>query len=205
VVAGDDYVGVDLSLGMLREFARRRGGEPPPHLVHADGRRLPFADATFDAVMMVQVVGAARDWRRLVAEARRVLRSPGGVLAVGRSLMPPSGLDERMKRSLASILNRMQVAPYHMPGRGDVRQWREFLERSDGRRVVAEWDVRRTPRDFLSRQRTGARFSALPEPVKEEALRTLATWAMATFGSLDAVFCERHGFELRFFKHGGSL
>src|SRR5215207_2706777 len=57
VAAGDDYVGVDLSLGMLREFARRRGSSP--RLVHADGRRLPFADATFDAVMMVQVVGAA--------------------------------------------------------------------------------------------------------------------------------------------------
>ena len=29
VAAGDDYVGVDLSLGMLREFARRAGARQP--------------------------------------------------------------------------------------------------------------------------------------------------------------------------------
>src|SRR5262245_15056469 len=50
VVAGDDYVGVDLSSGMLREFAQRaatRGGVSP-RLVQADGQLLPFRDATFD-------------------------------------------------------------------------------------------------------------------------------------------------------------
>ena len=38
VAAGDDYVGVDLSLGMLREFAQRaeRRGRRP-RLVQADG------------------------------------------------------------------------------------------------------------------------------------------------------------------------
>jgi hypothetical protein len=39
----------------------------------------------------------------------------------------------------------------------------------------------------------------LPEPVKEEALRTLRGWAASTFGSLDAVSSERHVFELRVF------
>src|SRR5215470_4333227 len=48
VAAGDDYVGVDLSLGMLREFARYAA---PPPLAQADGEHLPFGDATFDAVL----------------------------------------------------------------------------------------------------------------------------------------------------------
>src|SRR5687767_5904465 len=49
--AGDDYVGIDLSWGMLREFAQRAGGKgSAPRLVQADGRQLPFPDAMFDAV-----------------------------------------------------------------------------------------------------------------------------------------------------------
>src|SRR5215213_6981960 len=48
VAAGDDYVGIDLSSGMLREFAARTAGHGviSPRLVQADGRQLPFRDAT---------------------------------------------------------------------------------------------------------------------------------------------------------------
>src|SRR4051794_25689864 len=49
--AGDDYVGVDLSSGMLREFARH-GVEHGASLglAQADGEQLPFRDSVFDAV-----------------------------------------------------------------------------------------------------------------------------------------------------------
>src|SRR6266851_3692697 len=58
VAAGDDYVGVDLSLGMLRQFARRGDmNGRRPRLLQADGERLPFGDATFDAVLLIQVFG----------------------------------------------------------------------------------------------------------------------------------------------------
>src|ERR1700674_708897 len=68
VAAGDYYVGVDLSLGMLHAFLGRPAcGGAPPRLVQADGRHLPFPDATFDAVMMIQVFGGMRGWRRLGA------------------------------------------------------------------------------------------------------------------------------------------
>jgi ubiquinone/menaquinone biosynthesis C-methylase UbiE len=206
VAAGDDYVGADLSLGMLREFARRGAADKgrTPRLVHADGRRLPFRDATFDAVMLIRVIGAAQGWRRLVDEARRVLHSPG-VLVIGRLTTPPDGLDEQMKQRLASFLDQMKVPRYHMKSRGDVQHWLEFNTRSDTRLVAAEWDADRTPRAFLNRRRTGARFSALPEPIREEALRLLSAWATATFGSLDTVFSERHAFELRVLRFREGL
>src|SRR5262249_43816451 len=67
--AGDDYVGVDLSLGMLRHFARRDDTDGRrPRLVQADGERLPFGDARFDGVLLVQVFGGLEDWRPFLAE-----------------------------------------------------------------------------------------------------------------------------------------
>jgi demethylmenaquinone methyltransferase/2-methoxy-6-polyprenyl-1,4-benzoquinol methylase len=63
VAAGDDYVGADLSFGMLHAFRDRGDAAHLPRLVQADGHRLPFADATFDAVMLIQVFGGMQGWR----------------------------------------------------------------------------------------------------------------------------------------------
>jgi ubiquinone/menaquinone biosynthesis C-methylase UbiE len=83
VAAGDNYFGVDMSFGMLRAFLHRAtcdGASPgpaSPRLVRADGRYLPFRDATFDVVMMIQIFGGMSGFRLLVSEARRVLRPSG--------------------------------------------------------------------------------------------------------------------------------
>jgi hypothetical protein len=66
--------------------------------------------------------------------------------------------------------------------------------------IVAQWPAMRSPRIFLERHRTGARFSSLPEDVKDSALGRLAAWAVRQFGSLDAGTAEQHRFELRLFK-----
>ena len=102
VAAGDDYVGVDLSFGMLRAFMARCGRAP--RLVQADGLRLPFAEAMFDLVMLVQVFGGLGDWRQFADEARRVLR-PDGAVVIGRTAAPEDGVDARMKLQLDSILS----------------------------------------------------------------------------------------------------
>jgi SAM-dependent methyltransferase len=195
VAAADDYVGIDLSLGMLREFARHVA-QPPP-LAQADGESLPFADATFDAVLMVQVFGGMDGWRRVLGEARRVLR-PHGALVIGRVIAPADGLDARLKQRLAALLAERGVAI----GRRNVR---DDVERSLGdvatRRIAtaATWSAERTPRRYLDRQRTGARFAALPAAVADETLAALADWAIATFGGLDAVAREANSFELQIF------
>ena len=94
VAAGDDYVGVDLSFGMLREFARRsRESMPAPRLVQADGERLPFRDATFDAVLLIQVFGAARVGARLVdGGASRPAAGGGAVSSVTRWRPPTASM-----------------------------------------------------------------------------------------------------------------
>lgn len=198
VAAGDDYVGVDLSFGMLCAFAQRGGSDRAPRLVQADGEHLPFRDATFDAVMLIQVFGGMRGWRRLLVEARRVLRG-AGVLVLGRTLAPPDGLDARMKQRLALLLDEIGAPADRTNTRQDAQGWLE-QEAHGARLVAATWTAKRTPRGFIERHRTGARFSALPAPVKEEALRRLAAWAKTAFGSLDATSTEPHGFELQLFR-----
>jgi ubiquinone/menaquinone biosynthesis C-methylase UbiE len=198
VEAGDDYVGLDLSFGMLRAFMQCTGCGYAPRLVQADGEHLPFGDATFDTVMLIQVFGGMRGWRRLLAEARRVLRRRG-VLVLGRTVAPSDGLDARMKQQLALVLDEMGAPSDRTNTRRDAQGWLEQAARGT-RLVAAKWTVERTPRAFVARHRTGARFSALPAPIKEEALRRLGAWAETIFGSLDAASVEPHAFELQVFK-----
>jgi SAM-dependent methyltransferase len=199
VAAGDDYVGVDLSFGMLSEFKRRAAGcARASRLAQADGERLPFVDASFDAVMLIQVFGGMRGWRRLLVEARRVLRG-AGVLVLGRAVAPPDGVDARMKQQLSLLLDELGAPGDRTNTRHDAHGWLEQQARGT-RLVAANWTASRTPRGFIERHRTGARFSALPAPVKDEAMRRLAAWAVAAFGSLDAASSEPHQFELQLFR-----
>ncbi len=68
-------VGLDTSAAMLA--AARR--ENPARLVQGDAFRLPFADASFDAVVALRLAFHFRELGPLLREARRVLR-PGDVI-----------------------------------------------------------------------------------------------------------------------------
>ena len=194
VDAGDDYVALDLSFGMLREFARRGNAR----LVQADGARLPFGNASFDGVMLIQVFGGMRGWRDVLAETRRVLR-PAGALVIGRNVAPDDGVDAQMKQRLDAILDESGARPERLNARNEAL--RVLKEDARATRLeAATWTAARTPRGFLERHRTGARFAALPVPTKDEALRRLAAWASDAFGSLDAALSERHAFELQVFR-----
>jgi hypothetical protein len=104
-----------------------------------------------------------------------------------------------MKQHLATILSELGIKTKGGNSREDVVRWLEAEADRSGAIVAAGWDVERTPRGYLSRHQTGASFSALPEQVKENAIRQLGAWAEVTFGSLDQPVQERHFFELRFF------
>jgi ubiquinone/menaquinone biosynthesis C-methylase UbiE len=200
IAAGDAYVGIDLAFAMLHEFAAFTAtGRSAPSLAQADGERLPFPDATFDAVLMIQVFGGMRGWRRVLDEARRVLRR-SGALVLGRSVAPAHGVDARLREQLALILGELGVARQAKNMREDAQQWLAAQASRSSRIVAATWSAERTARAFIDRHRTGARFSALPDAIKDTALRHLADWAVATFGTLDAGTREQHSFELRIFQ-----
>jgi SAM-dependent methyltransferase len=74
--AGFDVVVIDSSREML-ERASAKGLTT----VVADAQALPFADASFDAAMLVSVLHHVDDPARAVREAQRIVR-PGGVVAL---------------------------------------------------------------------------------------------------------------------------
>lgn len=74
---GTRVIGADFCAPMLRH-ARDRG---LPALVVADGMRLPFPDAVFDAVTIGYGLRNMESWQGALGEMRRVLK-PGGRLVI---------------------------------------------------------------------------------------------------------------------------
>ena len=199
-IAGDDYVGVDLSSAMLQVFRQRdRAGRPKARLIQADGARLPFPDATFDAVLLMQFFGGLDGWKDIVAETCRVLR-PEGIVVIGRTIMPANGLGARMKQRIAMELREMGARSGIENVREDVQRWFESNAKSSTRVIGAAWEIERSAREFIERHRLDARFSALSKSHKERALCRLEHWAESTFGSLDAVSIEHCEFELKIYR-----
>jgi ubiquinone/menaquinone biosynthesis C-methylase UbiE len=191
--ADDDYVGVDLSFGMLRAFKERQRAVA---LAQADGCALPFRERTFDAVLLVQIFGGLTRWRALIDETLRVLR-PRGTLLLGRTVTPDDGIDSSMKRQLAAILGEPAAGKPNT--RAAVELYLAATARATTEIDAAQWSVTRTPRDFLERHGGGARFAKLPPDLRARSLSQLADWAADTFGGLDAGFTETHRFTLRTF------
>lgn len=92
LAAGHDLaVGVDLSLGMIRQAKRRlAGADRSAELVQGDLIHLPFGDAVFDGVVMTFVLSAVPEGVAGLREVARVLR-PGGLVSLVDAGIPSTG------------------------------------------------------------------------------------------------------------------
>ena len=82
---GAFLVGADFCHPMLLVAKRKGLGQ----LVTADGLRLPFAAASFDALTIAFGLRNMESWSRGLAEMRRVLRPGGHLLVLDFSIPPP--------------------------------------------------------------------------------------------------------------------
>lgn len=96
----DEVVATDPDPHMLaRAVPRRHPAKVPVELREADAQELPFADATFDTVVVALSLCTIPDPHRALAEARRVLRPEGQLLFVEHVRSPRSWL-ARVQRLL---------------------------------------------------------------------------------------------------------
>jgi demethylmenaquinone methyltransferase/2-methoxy-6-polyprenyl-1,4-benzoquinol methylase len=110
--AGARVVAADFSLGMLAQVA---GRAPAAVAVGADATRLPFADASFDAVTISFGLRNVRDRAAALAEMLRVAR-PGGRLVVCEFSTPPNrafatAYGEYLLRALPALARAVSSNP----------------------------------------------------------------------------------------------
>lgn len=127
---GADVVACDFSWGMLQAAARRLGGANARgvRLIAADALRLPFADATFDAVTISFGLRNLHDPDAGLREMARVTR-PGGRLLVCEFSVPTwpplrAVYVEYLSRALPAIARRVSSSPQAYGYLADsVRAW----------------------------------------------------------------------------------
>lgn len=184
---------------MLAEFA---GHCSSARLIQADGTQLPFPAGVFDLVLLMHVLSGIDKWRNLLGECVRVLK-PGGFVAVGHVTGSMAGIDARMKRQLRYLLEAHGVVSRDAKkSREEPQVWLHSAATRQTQLTAASWTAQRTPREFLDRHRTGARFSSLPAKIQEQSMKELSAWAKKAFGSIDNAIEEEFSFVLDIFKIG---
>lgn len=141
-------VGLDRSLGMLKEARRKTAGsEDRVMLLWKDAMALPFRDHSFDAVSCVEALEFMADPRVVIEEMARVLRPGGTLLTTNRIgldglLMPGRSFSHGRLRQLLSVFGFTSV---------EIKTWQTYYDlvwaKKDG-----PWSSEgggRDPRDVL--------------------------------------------------------
>jgi ubiquinone/menaquinone biosynthesis C-methylase UbiE/uncharacterized protein YbaR (Trm112 family) len=119
--AGLAVTATDIAPGHLaeaRRLHREAGYEGECDHLLVDAENLPFADCSFDGVLLVAALHHLPDPRRALAEARRVLK-PGGLLALGtepnnwqgRTIYPAGKL---LLHAVLRLLGKREGRPDHV-------------------------------------------------------------------------------------------
>lgn len=97
-------VAVEPSAGLAAVARERlRGWGRPAEVLELSGsRRLPFADASFDAIVLTFVLCSVKRAPELLAEARRLLR-PGAPLLLAEHVIAGPGLQRRVQRAVRPL------------------------------------------------------------------------------------------------------
>ncbi|MDB4951267.1 MAG: Methyltransferase type 11 [Gemmatimonadetes bacterium] len=195
------YVGFDRSPAMLDEFRRRVADSGSTAELHvADGdERWPVDDGSVAAVFGARALHhLSAD--HVVAETMRVLRAPGGVLALGRVRRPPDSVKSTLRRRMRRTLEEQGFhGRNHEAGAEAVFT---ALEQRGGVRIppvtAARWTHTHRPADSLASWagKTGLAGMEVPADVKARVLAEVRAWALAHYGDLDAPLPQDEAFEI---------
>lgn len=203
VQAGCHVVGIDLSDNMLEQVygdPTISRGAPGLMLAQADMHKLPFADNSFDALLVVHVLHLSNDTPTLLHEMARVLK-PGGLLIKGDDWMDPTGVVGMLRNELRNYV--IQHIPEFIPPSAMVSR-EQMLADLGGTEVhedqiVAEWEVEISPAQRLQmiENRMDAESWILTEDTFEQALAHLRAYAADQWDDLNVVQASKKRFILR--------
>ena len=184
VIAGERGAvpaGIDISPGLLG-VARER--LPQADLREGDMEQLPFADASFDAVIGINAFQFAGDPRRALQEAARVLR-PGGRLVASLFAAPERSQGTVVHEAMSTLIPPDRAgdhAPYALSAPGNL----EAAMSDAGLTVVDEGEVRCAWRyasmeDAVRGLLCSAGGARAVEAAGEPAVRAVLEGALAQF------------------------
>lgn len=102
--SGAEYIGVDYTPAMLRRARGKCAGKNVA--LHAgDAMALPYADDTFDAVIMHLILAVVPKPQQALAEAARVLKPGGRILIFDKFLRP--GQAAPLRRLISPLLGQL--------------------------------------------------------------------------------------------------
>ncbi len=198
--AGCQVTGFDLSWEMLSEIAYAPAGVDPMNLVRcqADMHELPFADNSFDAVLAVHVLHLAKDVKKVLQEAARVLK-PGGFFLRGNDWLAPDSVVNQFRNQLRLFV--MNARPDMKPPGAGIDLNAILTDLGGGAVVtqtVTEWTTYAVPAEVLATiaNRTHSESWVLPDQMLEPAVAEIQRWATATWPDLNGEQPVLHRFEL---------
>lgn len=200
LAAGDTYVGVDLSLAMMRRLEEKTSDAL---LANADITQLPFPDSTFDAAIAMHVFHLVGGWQRALDEARRVV-VPGGYLVWSWHWRDDESINRRLRRWLAhEAENRGYSTARPGATQADVAAEVDRRGADTSGVEVAQWQTRRTTLRYelekLANRVTSDTWM-LPDHIFDECLAVVRERALAEYSTLDYEEPVEERFTLRVSK-----
>jgi ubiquinone/menaquinone biosynthesis C-methylase UbiE len=152
---GADYTGADLSLPMMEVMRKKIAAIPDGaarlKLVLADAMALPFADASFDVILMIHLLHLVSDWRLALRECRRVMRDGGWLVLSSNEREDPKQHDAS-RTADGPLLVR--------------RKWNEILNdlgQDRSRQPGSQWLANEEVRDALAQMGASVQHVTLAE------------------------------------------
>ncbi len=109
VPAGLAAIGLDFNPAMLAQ-AQRKVRDGHTRLLHGDAQRLPFREASFDAVLFSLVLSVVPDAGETFRESWRVLR-PGGRAVIFDKFLPEQSQLSRGRRLIGALIRALGTDP----------------------------------------------------------------------------------------------